>query len=313
MTYNQLLWNITNDDFPTSNPSSKATLAAFGRKAIAAVNPTNSSFDGATFLGELREGLPKAIGLSSTGRGRTLSARNAGSEYLNVEFGWRPLISDINDFMYTANNSEKIWQQYKRNCGKLVKRSYSAPDVHTTTITPQNPDTLLRPTLQTGCYTGTGTKTANLTVETTRKMWFEGVFKYWLPESAIGQKLSKWNKLWGIRPDPSTLWELAPWSWAADWVGDTGVLMNNLSAFSTDSLVMPWAFVMETSSTKHTWEVQFTNIYRSYPGQTHIIRQSLETVTKRRIMASPYGFQLTWDTMSPRQIAIAGSVGLTKT
>lgn len=311
MTIRQQLWDITNDDFPPSPASSKAQLAAFGRKAIAAVNPTNSSFDGSVFLGELREGLPRAVGLATTGRERSNLARRAGSEYLNVEFGWKPLLSDINSFLYTANNSEKIWQQYKRNAGKLVKRRYSSPEERSTSVQYLGFDP--RPTLMTGMYSGSPDSWGytTLTIEQTRKRWFEGVFKYYLPENPIGRKLSEWNKLWGIVPDPAMVWELTPWSWAADWVGDAGTLMKNLSAFATDSLVMPWAYVMEEASTTYTYELKGRNIYTSHLGE-FTMRQTLKTTSKRRIRASPYGFLLSWDDFTPRQIAIATSIGLTR-
>lgn len=311
MTIVQPLWNITNSDFPPSNPSPTPDLQAFGRKAIAAVNPTNSSFDGATFIGELRQGFPRALGLSSTGRGRALTAKNAGSEYLNVEFGWRPLLRDIDSFMHTANNSARIWEQYKRNCGKLVKRSYAEPESQTITVTNQGSSGLLRPTLLTGMYQSGGTYKYTITSIHTRKRWFEGAFKYWLPETSFGQNMSRWNKLWGVRPDPATLWNLAPWSWALDWVGDAGTLFENLSAFATDSLVMPWAYVMEESSTTWRHEVWYEGFFKSIHGPQYM-RQELKTTTKRRVVASPYGFQLSWDTMSPRQLAIASSVGLTR-
>lgn len=86
--------NIGNGTFPIVNPSSDAELAAMGRFAISQVAPTKSLFDMASFVGELREGLPHAVGFASTSRGRTSAARSAGGEYLNVQFGWKPLAND---------------------------------------------------------------------------------------------------------------------------------------------------------------------------------------------------------------------------
>jgi len=62
-------------------------MNTFGTKAIARTAPTNPAFQGATFLGELREGAPRMIG-SGLLKSKARDLRKVGDEYLNVEFGW---------------------------------------------------------------------------------------------------------------------------------------------------------------------------------------------------------------------------------
>lgn len=232
--------SFTNKEFPTVKPSSDAILMAFGRKAIAAVNPLKSSFDGATFLGELREGLPSVIGFANTGKQRASLANKAGSEYLNVEFGWKPLLSDFRKFTRTMQNADRLLAQYRKAAGKLLNRRYELePEV---TVKIENKGrSQVSPLLQSQLYSDNkGYGNLTVTTKTERYVWFEGVFQYYIPESGLGKNLAEANKLYGIKPDPAMLWELAPWSWAVDWVSDAGTLMENLSSFALDSLVMPW-------------------------------------------------------------------------
>jgi hypothetical protein len=113
--------------FPDSAQTSDDDLDEFGATAIARCNPTNPPADAATALGELfREGLPHMIG-SQTWKARNQVASNAGSDYLNVVFGWRPLISDVKNFANTITGFHTIASQYEKDAGKVVRRRYEFP------------------------------------------------------------------------------------------------------------------------------------------------------------------------------------------
>jgi hypothetical protein len=70
---------------PSSNLESYAAVQ-YGRMA-----PSVGEFSLSTFLGELREGLPRLVPDLLT---RAKTAKAAGGDYLNVEFGWKPLLND---------------------------------------------------------------------------------------------------------------------------------------------------------------------------------------------------------------------------
>lgn len=300
---------VSNSTFPSITATKRSDLLAMGRRAISLMAPTRSSFDGATFLGELREGLPRAIGFSQTGRERTRVAKAAGSEYLNVEFGWKPLLSDAKGFASTVRNANRIWEQYERNSGKLLKRSFRYPDERSTTHSSTSRQA--RPVLLSTNYNNfTGNGRMETTTTKTRKVWVEAAFKYYVPKSGLARFQSRANKLYGTNLDPDTLWNLSPWSWAIDWVTDAGVLMENISLFQTDGLVMPYCYLMEEiiHEKQYTWT---GSVYRSYPG-SQVHTQRFRTTSKRRVVASPYGFDITWDGLSSRQLAILAAVGITR-
>jgi hypothetical protein len=286
---------------------------ALGREAISKTVPTASSFDGATFLGELREGLPHIIPFARSGKSRTRRARNAGDEYLNIEFGWKPLLRDYHSFSNAVRNAERILDEYEKNSGKMLHRGYDWPVQEELEV---ESDSLALPTPlidQTNLYEPGGyLGTLNVSRKTTTRRWFSAAYMYWFPTrgSAL-RKSAELKKLYGLEISPDVLWNLAPWSWAADWVGDAGTLMKNVSLLGRDNLIMPYAYLMEEKSVEVSYILRGIR-YKAYPGE-QTFRQRFKTTVKSRIQASPYGFDVDWPDLSGRQLGILGALGISRT
>lgn len=301
--------DFNNAQFPIVDMTNPIELMALGREAISLTAPTKSSFDGAEFIGELREGLPSIIPFAQNSKSRTARARNAGDEYLNVEFGWKPLLRDFESFRNTVVNAERILDDYEKRSNRLIHVSHTFPisqsqeinDLGAAFAAPLIDQTNL---WEPGGYLGSLRQT--ITSETRR--WFKGTFMYYFPSRGDSlRKAAELQKLYGLKPSPDVFWNLAPWSWAADWIGDAGTLAKNLTLFSNDNLIMPWAYIMETKSVTVEWQLSGLR-YRAYPGE-QTLRQSFTTIVKSRLQASPYGFDLDWPDLSGRQIAILAALG----
>jgi hypothetical protein len=104
---------------------------------------------------------------------------------------------------------------------------------------------------------------------------------------------------------------LTPWSWAIDWFSNAGDVVSNLSDWATDGLVMKYGYIMEHSRHERTY-------YLDGPSQYNFLdRQIPATVTtwsetKLRRAASPFGFGVSWEGMTPRQLAITAALGITR-
>jgi hypothetical protein len=123
---------VTDSTFPSIALSTSFELNAAGTTGIARSIPTNPLAGLATTLGELRsEGLPSLI-LSRTWRERLLNCRNAGHEYLNVEFGWKPLLNEIQTLAHIIRNADELSKRYEKESGKLLHRGYTFPVESTT-------------------------------------------------------------------------------------------------------------------------------------------------------------------------------------
>jgi len=292
-------------------------LSAEGAKALSEMRPTAPVSGLGVTIGELKEGLPAIIGrgflkelLSQAKRDRRL-LKEGSNEYLNWEFGWKPLVSDLRDASKAIIRSEKIINQLYRDSGRDVRRRFGFPVSKETTLQ-----------ALTGRYTsppGNGYLTKSpgtlmVSTTTSRNLWVSGMCQYYIPpsddfRSRIQRQAIVANKLLGLRPDPELLWELAPWSWLADWVSDIGSLMGNWSSYAFDGLVWKYAYLMEHQVERKRYSLVGLRTYRgdSPPCSMTVIRES-----KRRVTATPFGFGLSLDSFSLRQWSILAALGISR-
>jgi len=123
--------------WPPYSRSSDAQLDAYGTTAIARCKPANAIGTLATSLIELRrEGLPKLAGAASW-KARTADAhkRAASGEYLNFEFGYKPLANEVATAAAVMVDADRLINQYYRDAGKFVRRRYAFPPIITVTET----------------------------------------------------------------------------------------------------------------------------------------------------------------------------------
>jgi len=301
---------------------SDANLNALGATAIKLTLPTNPTANLAAALGELRnDGLPaiptKAI-LQAALKDLKVAkvAASLGSEYLNIVFGWKPFMSDVRKAALAVRKSNKLIEQFTRDSGRPIRRRFSFPTVRnvTTTVLSDNGVITPLPSLDPIWYTqprGTLVKTRVEVIQT----WFSACYTYHLDpgKTALGRARRHEqiaNKLLGTRINPEVLWELTPWSWAADWLANTGDVITNISALSTDSLVIRWAYIMREHRIVDTYTLTGPSI-KGGPASPFV--QSFTTVVKQRRRATPYGFGLQYTGFTNRQMAIIAALGLSRT
>lgn len=286
-----------------------------GTTAIARTIPTNPVANAAQFLGELREGLPAVPGSRSFKR-RDVSS--PGDEYLNLEFGLKPFMSDLQKFAEAARTSDEVIKQLKRDSGRLIRRRYDFP-VEETVSEPVVESTQWygAPGLRLAApnaYSQYPGKLTRIRTETYR-YWFSGAYTYLYIDGdravdKMGAAAQRFAKLWGLRISPELLWELTPWSWAADWVGNTGEVIHNLSAFSNDNLVLRWGYIMCHYTCRDTYLAEGVSLKGNASGP---LSQTFVTDVKKRLKATPYGFGLDPDVdFSARQWAILGALGISR-
>ena len=304
-------------DFPPPMSSSENDLNMHGATAIARCKPTNGSADLSTALGEIvKEGLPSILG-ASTWRDRALTAKNAGSDYLSYQFGWAPLIGEISSFTDFISRSDDILRQYERDAGKMVRRKYHFPVESSTSeaaMSESHP-----PQILTGANSfykaGMGKCIRRRTVE--RNRWFSGAFTYHLPTGYDSRneldKLALKAKLLGVEITPETVWNLAPWTWAADWFSNTGDVLSNVSDVANQGLILRYGYMMEhtivTDTYIHSGAVPANN---SMGVPREVADLVLVTETKTRQQANPFGFGISWESLSPFRLSILAALGITR-
>lgn len=289
--------------------SSEAKLRALGATAISLCNPVNPVFDASTAVAELvRDGLPTITGMQAL---KDRRASSIGGEYLNIQFGIKPLISDIKDLATAMRTQDKVLRQLRRDSGRQVRRSYEFPMTREVVDTKVSNPGAISSSLSGFGTPPPGTTTRHIIVE--KRQWFSGAFTYYLPDSdelgGLARFAAEADKLFGVAPDIADLWNLIPWSWLVDWFVNVGPVLSNLVNYAKYGLVMPYGYMMEESIVKYQYTFSPSSS-SSFP----VKGTQLEIVdhTKQRVQASPFGFGVTWDGFSPGQVAILAALGLSR-
>lgn len=294
--------------YPTISPLDANGIKLYGSRALNATYPTKPGANLATMLGELkRDGVPALIG-SDFLRHRTRSA--LAGEYLNIEFGWKPLVSDLQALLRTVVNSTAILEQFRRDSGRIVRRRFSFPAESSTVGSVSFPGSNYY-----GVVDDSGSaRDYSYTDTVNTRIWYSGAYSYYLD---VGDNLiskarmyeQMANRLLGTRLTPDVLWELTPWSWLVDWFATVGQSLSNASALSVDGLVIRYGYLM-----RHTVSVRTVHgAYKfSQLADPVSVSSSYRSERKERYRSTPFGFGLTVAGFTPRQWAILGALGMTR-
>jgi hypothetical protein len=256
----------------------------------------------------MADGFPSAPGFQSW-RDRTLRAKNAGGEYLNVEFGWLPLVSDMRTFAKSVNDHHKILSDLRAGSGKLSRVGYHFP----------SSSSFNSATGTAFCYfpgnSGFSTNvSATLVASQTIETWFSGAFEYYLPVSdsmvSKAQLYAEYaQKLLGVKPTPDAIWNSSPWTWGLDWFVNAGDVITNMSQLGQNGLVLKYGYIMSSCTTKSvlTTAAHPTAFGGFTSGSVTHIQE-----WKKRLAANPYGFGVTDASLSAAQKAIVVALGLSR-
>jgi len=262
-----------------------------------------------------REGLPHLVG-HQTWRDRTLAAKQAGGEYLNVKFGWQPLVSEILNFGSTVAKSRDILDQYRADKGKVIRRRYSFPTVeessHETADESAGPITNAFTSSPWFPPSQSGKLIKSVSKSSSR--WFSGAFVYGFPQDStpfgnVRELGAEADRLFGLSLTPDVLWNLAPWSWAIDWFTNTGDVLSTIGDMMSQGLVMQYGYMMEQTSHRVSYSLS-DSVVHGKPA--HVPAASFEVTSKKRVVGSPFGFGITWDGLSTAQAAILAALGMSR-
>jgi hypothetical protein len=290
---------------------------AMGTDGYNRYKPGSSDNNIGQFLGELKEipTIPKTLRhvfYNFKSRKNFLMKdfrRHVAGDYLNVQFGWVPFLADLRKVVMTSYKKSKIISQLARDNGRPIRRrgpiSSSSSTVETVTTGSGYPPALLPP-INSLHFTGNWKKT--VTTEISEEYWFSARFRYYIPDFGS----LEWSKrfvaaLYGVNPSPELIYNLIPWTWAIDWFTNIGSTMSNFSPSMAENLVADYAYVMEHRRIRTTTVIEFNT--RSGPKSCSAI---VTQESKYRLPASPFGFGVTWDGFSPKQLAIMMALGFSR-
>jgi hypothetical protein len=291
-------------------------MIAHGSTGIARSIPTIPNLSVFTVLGELREGLAsipghqlyKMMKESPKWANRIqVIGKGGSSEFLNWIFGLAPTFGDI-DKLNLINTDKVAGVRAKLNSDfhAIYKRRRTIKETHEVTTDeyadyPQMPPSIFI------LYDG---RTRNEVVTDT-KVWFSGAFDHsaWAPTAndRLNDLLNAGEDL-GLLPNAERVWQLIPYSWLVDWFLNFGDVLTNISYLGRSGIQLLYGYVMaDTHRTRtSTWSGIVEGHYRTY---TTVSSERI----RQRVRATPYGFGLKLQDLTPMQLAILASLGITRT
>lgn len=242
--------------------------------------------------------------------------KDLGGNYLNAEFGWKPFLNDLKKSIEARLKIHDRLSRLKRDNGKWIRKRGSLEDVMTVTNTVETEYGY--PQLAAQYYQNSsipGTRIYSTKIR--RKRWFVAKWRYWIPDIQTddGQKRLI-RKLLGLNPTPALLWEVLPWSWLADWFSNIGDVLDNISGNAAENLVAQYAYNMST----YTYEEHVEGVLRVRsllsPGVYQPIDLTIEgtkyQTIKLRSAANPFGFGLSFEGLTGRQMLILAALGVAR-
>jgi hypothetical protein len=311
----------------------EASLKPSWTSGYAKTRPGNPVASVAQFLVELRE-LPKIPFKSVIGKipiqglprvlfGALKDFRNLGSEYLNVQFGWKPFVSDVRKMFHLWHTIDKQMAQLIRENGKGIRRRATILDEKSTTLLSSTFHSGKLVNVGGGAGTGGGTTAHSVTREDSTRIWFVGKYQYYIPD--VGSSL--WDAraravLFGALPTPEVMYQLMPWSWLIDWFANVGDIISNATPNAVDNLTVTYGYVMR--HTKTVWTASAECISPEYapgglipeylvPALGYTFRTFLKKEEKARSGdGNPFGLGFKAGALTSHQLGILAALGISR-
>lgn len=308
-------------EWPADDWPDEQQIIKDGTKAISWSIPNKPHVSIANFLGELRERMPELMGIQLL-KENANATKASGAEVLNLQFGLKPFINDIEKMAQSVLHAGKRIDQYTRDSGRLVRRrrtlgSSSRYEEMSTAgyggiQMPQYPS--LFEDLSPYFFATPGS--LSISEVRTDTAWFSGAFTYYVDQANtyLGRMKrfeEQANHLLGTRITASTVWELTPWSWLFDWFSDASSFISNVDLLSSDSTVLKYGYVMHSSSATRSYVR--SDLQPMYGGKVPgTLRVDYTRKRKTRYRATPYGFGLNVASFSPTRWSILAALGMTR-
>lgn len=289
---------------------------SYGARAWNKYKPGKPNAGLTVFLAEIRD-VPRTARdacqfMKNLWKGRRLTPKGLGKDYITYQFGMAPLVRDVIKMIDLAQTVDRRITDLRRLNGQWIKRGGTVHSEESQLWKGDLVDAYMFDFLPSTAATPPGSCGSSGTVRHTKKVWFSGRFRYFIPELAIEgstpQLANLKRKMAGLSITPEAIWELMPWSWFADYFLHIDDLLSNLDNGVVSECAAAYAYVMCTSEVcarQESWASLKNGNYLSGSA----IRRS---VTKTRSPASPFGFGLSGD-LSSGQLAILAGLGLSHT
>lgn len=289
------------------------SLDALGATGWNKFKPAKPIADVGVMLGESRE-IPRQLrdavkSLKALATHPLKSVRSMSflsNQHLAYQFGWLPLMHDLEKCYKALKRTDEWLNRTRKENGKWVHRGGTVASGGGSFTTSS---ATMYPGPNGWNVPPEGVSRGSYYCSWGYRVWFSAWFKYYIADfdSARTQTRLK-SRIWGLTNTPTIVWNLLPWSWLVDWFINLGDNIDNL--IPADGLVAKMPCVM-----RHCWtryDVSVSQRYKNPDGSfvTHKAENYKQRVSKARGVASPFGFGLSDQDLTGRQLSILAALGI---
>lgn len=308
------------------------SMADWGDKAYNGSKPKLEKAGAGVFFAELRD-LPRMLKTSANffhdaWRGltgvstltKTMTPKKAADHFLNHQFGWNPFIQDLKRFYNAFDQADRHIKRLTDENGQWIRRRITLKDETQSSVVGTGSGLKLFPNTSFSSPFGSpwlvGSPTWQVREELTTRIYAVGKYRYYRPEfdrtdpdhsSAIND-MKRQATLYGLRISPSNVYKATPWTWAIDWVSNFGDQVDKANDMLVDSIAAKYLFVMQAQIRTRV----FTQYIPFVSGPVTLQFTRVIETKQRREGLSPFGFSLSLANLTPRQLAIAGALGVSR-
>lgn len=325
--------------FSTGTGIPMSVLRATGTSHISEMNPYRPKASILSTLLELARGDIPGI-LTSLRRhmitiqgirasGVKEAGKALGSEFLNNQFGWTPIIKDVDrairllleldSLVFKSDSTRRkvsrvISQQgfQTEGFGNLWGGSGFRDSITTypgTLFVTSHEGSL--GTAASGQFVGDYSFSETFSVNTSAR-FSVGV----RPTTTNNGYLDRAIELLGLELTPQVIWELTPWSWLIDWFLNIGTQIQNLSTLGLSNTILNYAYstgrVERFHSSSGRPVIEPSNFQSHLTGASGDFLWTWKEDHKVRIAASPFGFGVDLNALTGGQWSILAALGLAR-
>jgi hypothetical protein len=251
------------------------------------------------------------------------SARNTlGSDYLNIQFGWTPLIQEYTNVLRVGLTLDRAVyaETYRR------KRNWDGPfhDGHITSNvilnssgTPWGTAGSSRGSIWGGAGFGVTFTVDGTWRESEDYHWssrYTGLAKPSLKANSQSDQATDVFKRLGLVDDPRLLWDLTPYSWLADWFTTIGDSITNANAYaplngkySVDFAYLHTQRTLNARAVLCGLAIPTSNVWNVTNGACSYLGTG-----RWRSRATPFGFGTQLASLNASQYGILVALGLAR-
>jgi hypothetical protein len=250
-----------------------------------------------------------------------LKPRNVAGHFLNHNFGWVPFVKDISG---TLDNiifvDQKIRRLIDENNKDIRRRAKLFNHTEETKIADEENICLVSP--------GSVYYLQQCMIAPPRyEVWLErklevhtvGRFRYYVPEFDMsvpeGQgvlgSIKRQLTLHGARLTPMNIYRSTKWTWLLDWVSNSGRTLQAIQDQALDNMAATYLYLCHNET--KTYKFRQILPFNARSGGIKTLEWSRVIEVKQRKEAeAPFGFGLSWEELTPKQLALLAAIGITR-